>query len=306
MFFAPPKTVETTVFATLPPEYLDVREPNEWVEAQPAGSPARSVLEGPSFDREGNLWCVDIPNGRVFKITPDGSFHLIAEYDGWPNGLKIHRDGRIFIADYKNGIMLLDPVNGKVTPYLVRANLERFKAVNDLFFAANGDLYFTDQGMTGLHDPSGRVFRVRPDGHVSCLLGNVPSPNGLVMNLDETMLYLAVTRGNCVWRVPLMRDGTVAKVGIFIQLSGGWGGPDGLALDEAGRLYIAHVGLGSVWVFDRSGEPVYRVKSCRELHTTNMAFGGPDRKTLYITESGSASIIKAELDVPGKRMLSHQ
>ena len=55
-------------------------------------------------------------------------------------------------------------MNGKVTPYLVRANVERFKGVNDLFFAANGDLYFTDQGLTGLHDPTGRVFRVRPNG----------------------------------------------------------------------------------------------------------------------------------------------
>ena len=116
-----------------------------------------------------------------------------------------------------------------MTPYRVRANLERVKAVNDLHFALNGDLYFTDQGQTGLHDPTGRLFRVKPDGRVECLLDNVPSPNGLVMNLSETMVYLAVTRGNCVWRVPLRADGGVAKVGVFVQLSGGWGGPDGLA-----------------------------------------------------------------------------
>jgi gluconolactonase len=241
----------------------------------------------------------------VFRVTPDRRFNLVAEYDGWPNGLKIHRDGRIFIADYKHGIMLLDPVNGKVTPYLVRANLERFKAVNDLFFARNGDLYFTDQGMTGMHDPTGRVFRVHADGRVECLLDNVPSPNGLVMNLDETMLYLAVTRGNCVWRVPLRRDGGVAKVGIYIQLSGGWGGPDGLALDEAGGLAVAHVGLGTVWVFDARGEPKYRVRSCAESHTTNVAYGGPDGRTLFITESGSGTILKARLETPGKPMYSH-
>ena len=107
---------------------------------------------------------------------------MVAEYDGWPNGLKIHKDGRIFIADYKNGIMVMDPVTGKVRPYLERANLERFKAVNDLFFGARGEMYFTDQGLTGLHDPTGRVFRVTPEGRVDCLLDNVPSPNGLVLN----------------------------------------------------------------------------------------------------------------------------
>ena len=303
--FAPPKIVETEVFARLPDQFRRADRHNEWVEAQPAGSPPHSVLEGPSFDRDGNLWCVDIPNGRVFRVTPDGRFDLVSEYDGWPNGLKIHRDGRVFIADYKNGIMLLDPVSGKVTPYLLRANLERFKAVNDLFFARNGDLYFTDQGMTGLHDPTGRVFRVRADGRVECLLDNVPSPNGLVMNLDETMLYLAVTRGNCVWRVPFRRDGGVAKVGVYIQLSGGWGGPDGLALDEAGGLAVAHVGLGTVWVFDARGEPLYRVRSCADSHTTNVAYGGPDRRTLFITESGSGSILKAKLETPGKSMYSH-
>jgi gluconolactonase len=305
MLFSAPKIIETTVFARLPEEYkLREGARNEWVEGQPIGMPARSLLEGPSFDRDGNLYCVDIIGGRIFKIPRDGIFHLLAEYDGWPNGLKFHQDGRVFIADYKNGIMLLDPVNGKVTPYLVRANLERFKAVNDLFFASNGDLYFTDQGLTGLHDPTGRVFRVRANGEVTCLVGNVPSPNGLVMNQDETILYVAVTRGNCIWRLPFTRNGSVTKVGLFIQLSGG-GGPDGLALDDEGRLVVAHVGMGSVWVFDRLGEPVYRIKSCTGTHTTNVAFGWPDRKTLYITESQSGTILKAELDIPGKLMYSH-
>ena len=304
MFAAPPE-LATRVFAKLPDEFMSAAADNEWVRGQPAGSPARSVIEGPSFDRAGNLWCVDIPNGRVFRIAPDGVFSLMAEYDGWPNGLKIHRDGRIFIADYKNGIMLLDPLSGQVTPYLVRAHLERFKAVNDLYFARNGDLYFTDQGMTGLHDPSGRVFRVASDGRVTCLLDNVPSPNGLVMNRDETMLYVAVTRGNCVWRVPFMGDGSVGKVGIYIQLSGGWGGPDGLALDEDGNLAVAHVGLGSVWIFDRFGEPRYRVRSCTGMHTTNVAYGGPDNRTLFITESESGTILRADLPTPGMRMYSH-
>ena len=302
--FAPPKDVPTTVFARLPEEYKTADENNEWVAGQPIGMPARSLLEGPSFDRDGNMWCVDCPNGRIFKITRDGVFHLVADYDGWPNGLKIHRDGRIFVADYKNGIMLLDPVNGKVEPWLVRAGLERFKAVNDLFFGQNGDLYFTDQGLTGLHDPTGRVFRVRPDGRVTCLLDNVPSPNGLVMNHAENILYVAVTRGNNIWRVPFVRNGDVAKVGVFIQLSGG-GGPDGLALDDSGRLVIAHVAMGSVWVFDALGEPVYRIRSCMGTHTTNVAFGWPDTTTLYITESESATILKAELDRPGKPMYSH-
>ena len=304
MLFSPPSDVATTVFARLPDELKSAGQSNSWAARQPIGMPAASLIEGPSFDRQGNLWCVDIPNGRIFQVTREGEFKVIAQYDGWPNGLKFHRDGRGFIADYKHGIMVLDPVNGKVTPFLADANGAPFKGVNDLFFAANGDLYFTDQGLTGLHDPSGRLFKLSPQGKLTCLLDNIPSPNGLVMNADESQLYVAVTRGNCVWRVPFVRDGSIAKVGLHIQLSGG-GGPDGLALDEQGGLIVAHVGIGSVWTFNSIGEPACRIRSCMGTHTTNVAFGWPDRDTLYITESSSATILTAKLPVPGKIMYSH-
>jgi gluconolactonase len=299
MLFDPPKPIETRVFATYPKQWHNAHDDNDWVKTQPPGAHHTSLLEGPVFDRDGNFWCVDIPNGRILRVSKSGEFSIATEYDGWPNGLKFHKDGRLFIADAKHGIMVMDPVNGRVEPYLVRANLERFKALNDLFFASNGDLYFTDQGLTGLHDPVGRLFRLRPDGRLDCLVDTIPSPNGLVANLDETIMFVAVTRANAVWRVPLLKNGTTAKVGNFIQLSGG-GGPDGLALDSKGRLVIAHVGLGSVWVFDHLGVPVYRIKSCAGTHTTNMAFGGPNGTTLFIMEAGSAQVLTAELDIAGK------
>jgi gluconolactonase len=301
--FAAPIDIACEVHARLPQEFRDTDPANEWVRGQP-NARAHPVLEGPCVDQDGNLWCVDIPGGRVFRVDPRGNFSLVVQYDGWPNGLKIHRDGRIFIADHKHGIMVLDPQRRQVKPWLERAGIERFKAVNDLFFAANGDLYFTDQGLTGLQDATGRVFRVTPAGQVSCLVANVPSPNGLVMNLDESVLYVAATRANAVWALPFARDGSVTKVATFLQLSGG-GGPDGLALDAQGRLLVAHVGLGSVWVFDRYGEPVYRIRSPAGRLTTNIAFGGEDGKTLFITEGEDVVVLRARLDVAGKAMFSH-
>jgi gluconolactonase len=217
----------------------------------------------------------------------------------------VHKDGTIFVTDMKNGLMKIDPKKRTVEAVLTRFKLEPFKGVNDLFFARNGDIYFTDQGTTGLHDSRGRLFRLSASGDLTCLLDNIPSPNGLVMNLDETVIYLAVTRGNCIWRVPLLRSGLPSKVGLFIQMTGGWG-PDGLALDAKGRLVVTHVGLGIVWVFDAMGAPVYRIRAREGTHVTNVAYGGPNGSSLYITESHSSTVQVVELDTPGKQMFSHQ
>ena len=305
MYAAPP-VLQTSVFARIPEEFRIRGRGNRWIDVQQRGEATDCFLEGPSFDRAGNLYVVDVAWGRIFRITPQGKVELFTEYDGEPNGLKIHADGRIFVADFRHGIMVVDPVTRSVAPYLDRATLDRFKGVNDLVFAANGDLYFTDQGLTGLHDPSGCLYRLRADGRLDRLLANIPSPNGLVLNNAENAVYVNVTRGNCVWRVPLLPDGTPYKVGVFIQLSGGLGGPDGLAIDTAGNLTVAHIGLGTVWLFSHLGEPLARIKSCAGLATTNVAYGGPDNKTLYITESESGSVLSVQLDVPGQPMFSHR
>jgi gluconolactonase len=305
MYAAPP-VLQTTVFARIPDEFRIRGRSNRWIDVQQRGAPTDCFLEGPSFDRAGNLYVVDVAWGRIFRIAPDGRVELFTEYDGEPNGLKIHRDGRLFITDFRHGLMVVDPVTRAVTPFLERAVLDRFKGVNDLVFASNGDLYFTDQGLTGLHDPSGCLYRLRADGRLECLLNNIPSPNGLVLNQAENAVYVNVTRGNCVWRVPLLPDGTPYKVGVFIQLSGGLGGPDGLAIDSAGNLAVAHIGLGTVWLFSHLGEPLARIKSCAGLATTNLAYGGPDNRTLYITESDSGSVLCVQLEVPGQTMFSHR
>jgi gluconolactonase len=301
--YPPPELVSAEVFCRLPDEFRRPGVDNEWSRFNRAG--VDCFLEGPSFDKEGNLYVVDIPFGRIFKIDPSGNFTLICEYDGWPNGLKIHEDGRIFVADYKNGIMLLDPASSHIQPLLKGINSERFKGCNDLHFGADGALYFTDQGQTGLHDPSGRVYRWHEvSDTLDCLIDCAPSPNGLVLDVEEKNLFLAVTRANAIWRIPLKKSGGTSKVGLFLQLSGGRSGPDGLAIDEAGRLFVCHAGLGTVWVFDVLGRPIYGITAPEGLGTTNCAFGGQEKKTLFITESDTGSILKVDLDVPGKQMFS--
>jgi gluconolactonase len=305
--YAMPPTVEARVFARLPDALRIRNRPTEWTMNRVVqhGAPS-SFLEGPAVDRDGKLYCTDIPYGRIFCIDQNGRFDVVAEYDGEPNGMKIHKDGRLFIADHKHGLMVLDPGIGKVEPYFIRPYAERFKGVNDLVFASNGDLYFTDQGESGLQDPSGRLFRLTNEGRLDLLLSNIPSPNGLVLDRAETTVFLNVTRMNAVWRIPLDPVRGVGKVGVFLYLSGGVG-PDGLAMDHEDNLVVAHTGRGTVWVFDRTGEPVLRVKSPTQGgRTTNLAYGGSDFKKLFITESDTGQILVADMPVAGRPMYSHQ
>lgn len=304
--YAPPRDLSTRVFTTLPEEFWKDGD-SDWVRANKPGQKVKSFLEGPSFDRDGNLYVTDIPYGRILRIDPQGHWTLIAEYDGWPNGLKIHRDGRIFIADYKQGILTLAPHTGAVTPFLTHSRSEGFKGVNDLFFDAGGKLYFTDQGQTGQQDPTGRVYAYDLEKQtLTRLIDNGPSPNGLVMDLTQNALFVAMTRGNAVWCLPIQRDGGTSKAGIFTAMAGGVSGADGMALDSEGNLYVCDAGNGCVWVFDPHAVPLYRIRSCTQGRTlTNLAFGGEGNRQLFITDSSTGSILVADLPHSGQPMFSH-
>ena len=304
--FQPLEKIKTTVFTSLPGKFRK-KSRTAWSDPNRQGAEVECFLEGPSFDREGNLYCVDIPFGRIFRISPRGQWDLVVQYDGWPNGLKFHKDGRAFICDYKKGVLALDPKTGRLETILETAFSESFKGVNDLHFASNGDLYFTDQGQTGIGDPTGRVYRLRAGGALDRLVANVPSPNGITLSTTEKHCYVGVTRSQQIWRLPLMADGSVSKTGVAVQLSGGAAGPDGIEMDAENGLLVCHLGVG-VWRFDANMLPTHLVYSegKHHHHLDNCAFGGPDLKTLYITEALSGDILMAKMPVAGKRVYGLQ
>jgi gluconolactonase len=289
----PPILIKTEIFSAMPEEFRrKVR--TDWADANRPGALTDCFVEGPSFDADGNLYIVDVLFGRIFRITPDAGWSLAVEYEGWPNGLKISADGRILVADYRHGIMELDAKAGRMRPVLTSRNSESFRGCNDLHIASNGDIYFTDQGQTGLHDPTGRVYRLSTSGRLDCLIDTGISPNGLVLDPAEATLFVAMTRDNAVWRMPFMKDGSVSKVGRFCSLFGP-SGPDGLTMDKAGRLFVAHASLGHVFVFAPNGELIARIKSCAGATCTNVAIGGNNRDRLYITESATGSVLVADI-----------
>ena len=293
MFFAnTPKVRGLEVFTTMPQEFRRRGEANAWVKANRGGLATDSFLEGPVFDAAGNLYVTDIPYGRIFRIDPAGTWKLVAEYDGEPNGMKLLGDHELLVTDYRNGLVAIDIATGAVREHLSRRNSERFKGVNDLTFDASGNVYFTDQGQTGMHDPSGRVYRLSPEGRLDLLLSNAPSPNGIVLSNDERFLFVAMTRGNCVWRMPLMADGSVSKAGQFFT-SYGPSGPDGLAMDSKGRLIVCNPGLGRAWILDAYAEPVEILEAGRGISLTNVAIHVSGMA--YFTDSTNGRILRAQL-----------
>jgi gluconolactonase len=305
--FSPPHVIQARVLTRLPDEFRR-RQASEWGAANKPGEPIESFLEGPSFDRAGNLYVTDIPFGRIFRISPKLEWTLVCEYDGWPNGLAIHKDGSLWITDYRRGLLRLEA--GKkgaraVAPQAIlgHRNSESFRGVNDLTFDAQGNCYFTDQGQTGLHDPAGRVFRLRTNGQLDTVLSGIPSPNGVALNATGRALFVAVTRANQVWRGPLLADGSVSKVGAFRTFFG-TSGPDGMAVDVENRVVVAHASLGGAFVLDNRGEVTHFVKSPTGWTVTNVAFR-PGTSRLVLTESETGSILEADLPSAGAPLYSH-
>ena len=300
-----PQIIKTELFATLPDKFRHGGSHPGKRSTFSARQPGNidCYLEGPSFDRDGNLYFTDVPYGRIFRMEPDGTIDLAAEYDGEPNGLKIHKDGRIFIADFRNGIMVMDPKSGRVELFDDIKPAENFKGPNDLVFAANGDLYFTDQGKTGLQDPTGNVYRYSERRGLESLLSTLPGPNGITLDIEEKVLLVG-NRSNTVCWMPLNEMKPPSRAAVYCFLPGR-GTPDGQAMDEAGNLAVAQWGMGLVRVFDNKGLPIYDIHSCTGPKLNNLAYGVTgDRKQLYIID-GNGAVVVAEMPVAGQPMYAH-
>jgi gluconolactonase len=291
-----------TVTATVPAGWQRADQHSDWAVAVLGIDRVGSFLEGPCAAPDGGLYLSDLAHGRIFHVGPDGTFTTVLDYDGQPNGLALHADGRLFIADYQLGLLALAPRSGDLQPLARGYRMEPFRGLSDLVFGPDGALYLSDQGQSDLRYPTGRVFRWSAQAGPQLLMDAIPSPNGLALSPDGRVLYVAVTRANSVYRVPLRGDGSVGKVGIYLQLSGGHGGPDGMACDAAGGLAVARYGLGAVDLFDARGQPAASIRSPAGDGTTNAAFGGRDGRTLFITEAESGSLLSAPVDAPGLRL----
>lgn len=253
-----------------------------------------SFTEGPAADKAGNVYFTDQPNDRIMIWSTDGKLSTYMQPSGRSNGMFFDKEGNLWsCADEKNEIWCIKP--GKEVIILNNSyNGKLFNGPNDIWVSNEGSIFFTDpfykrtwwdhsekpqeiQGVYYLSADRQTLRRVAED---------LKQPNGIVGTKDGKHLYIADIADNKTWVYRINQDGSLAEKTLFCEL-----GSDGMTIDEKGNIYLTGKG---VTVFDKTGRLLGNIP-IPEKWSSNVCFGGKNRKELYITASTSLYKIKTRI-----------
>ncbi len=254
-----------------------------------------AFTEGTAWNAAGAfLVFTDIPAATIHRLPFDGTAVPLRADGAKANGLAFDLGGELLACEHWNRRVTRTTKTGIVT---IVDNLggKKFNSPNDVVVRSDGTLYFTDPsyGLEGRPAELGYkgVFRVDPKGAVSLVANDMNQPNGVALSPDEATLYVSDTAASLVRKWPVATDGTV---GTPVKLADTGGGGDGMAIDDGGNLYVTcNAGVRVL----SSGGTVRGTLTIPEK-ATNCAFGGPDRRWLFI--SAGKSIYRVRLGIPGK------
>lgn len=237
-----------------------------------------TFIEGPVADSEGNVFFSDIPENLIYKWSVGGELSVVRENSGGANGLIFDRHGNLLACEGSaQRITSMDP-DGEVSVVVERYAGKRLNSPNDLWFDAKGGFYFTDpryQFSTYPVEQDGdHVYYVSPDrSSIVRVVDDMKKPNGIILSLDGTKLYVADTSGG-IYVFDVREDATLGPKREFARQ-----GSDGMTMDEHGNLYLTW--QAGVTIYSPEGERLAVIK-VPEM-PANAAFGGADGKTLFIT-----------------------
>ncbi len=276
-----------------------------------------AFTEGPAWHRDGSVYFSDIENNRIMRMDTAGVMHVYRSPSGRANGLVFDHQGRLIACeggrDGGNRRVTRTQGDGTITVLADQYEGKRFNSPNDVTLDSVGNIYFTDprygdRSDVQMLDELGRaieaVYRIAPDGEVLRILSDeVMRPNGIAISPDDRFLFVADNANDDhgftrkLWRFELSASREIvpdSRRELF-----DWGterGPDGMAIDEAGRLYVAagrnHPALphetaskyqAGIYVISPEDGKLLDIIPIPIDMITNCAFGGPDRKTLFIT-----------------------
>src|SRR3972149_1334601 len=240
--------------------------------------------EGPVGTPDGGLYFADVRASIMYRLHPSGDINVFRDNTAAAGGLAFDRAGNLWAVEAEGKRIIRIDSRGAVAVIAAQAAAgQAFLRPNDLIVDRRGGIYVTDPGPIG-HKGKAFVYYVQPDGHVLLVSDDIRFPNGITFTLDDKELLVADRRDNIVFAFDIPKsDGNAINKRPFAHLQGIPEGKfsfaDGMALDSAGRLYVAT--LTGIQVFDAGGTYLGTIRVPRQ--PTNLAFSGPDKRTLYIT-----------------------
>lgn len=265
-----------------------------------------SGVEGPACDRQGNLYAVNVEHQQTIgKVTPNGECSVFLDLPNGSigNGIRFDSKGDMFIADYTNhNILRVDMAaanrasslaqrNAAISIYAHEATMNQ---PNDIAIAADDTIYASDPNWAGSW---GQMWRVDRGGKISLLETGMGTTNGIEVSPDERTLYVNETVQRNIWAYDLSPQGEISNKRLLIQFTDF--GMDGMRCDVEGNLYVTRWGKGTVAKVSPRGEVLLEVKLAGEK-CTNIAFGGPDGCTCYVTVADRGNIESFRAEQPGR------
>lgn len=255
--------------------------------------------EGPVWHPDGYLLFSDIPADTIYRLDPDsGDVAPWRRPSGNSNGLTFDRAGRLIACEHGNRRVSRTEADGRITALATHDGGRRLNSPNDVVVRSDGTIYFTDPpyGCTPEEKelPYNGVYQIGPDGDLTLLLDDFERPNGLAFSPDEGTLYIDDTARRHIRAFDVAPDGSLSNDRVFAEMDSDMeGGPDGMKVDIEGNVYCT--GPGALWVCRPTGELVGHLVGPQR--PANLAFGGPDGRTIYLTSRTSVYAVRAR--VPG-------
>ena len=256
--------------------------------------------EGPLWHPEGYYYFVDIRQSVLYRLTPGKTAEVVRSETGEGNGTTFDLEGRLVMCEGGNRRVTRTGRDGRVEVLADRFDGKRLNRPNDVVCRSDGSIYFTDPSLrvplAQREVPHAGVYRIAPDGAVT-LVADCEYPNGLAFSPDERVLYVANTRwAQYIHALELDGAGALVRRRIFADMSSDEtdGVPDGMKVDTQGRVFCT--GPGGTWVFAPDGARLGVIRTPEV--PANVAFGGPDLRTLFLT--ARTSVYTLRVRTPGQ------
>ncbi len=251
--------------------------------------------EGPNVDKAGNLYVVNYQkDGTVGKIDPSGKASLFLELPAGSTGNAIRFDskGDMLLADWTGHNVL--KVNMKTKQISTFCHNDKFNQPNDLAISSQDIVFASDPNWS---KSTGQLWRITPDGKPTLLDGNMGTTNGIELSPDERTLYVNESVQNQIWAFDVTPGGEVSNKRLFTRFEDF--GLDGMKCDSKGNLYVTRYGKGVIAVFSPKGK-LLREIPVKGKKVSNLAFGGADGKTVFVTLQDRKCVEQFRNAVPGK------